>query len=56
LIGNHAVFAAYLENQMRDAPQPGFVLHFVTVVLPWCEGSTVSSGIAWSAVRTCTVA
>jgi hypothetical protein len=39
LIGNHAVFAAYLENQMRNAPLPGFVLHFVMVVLPWCEGS-----------------
>jgi len=39
LIGSHATFAAYMENQMRNAPLPGFLVHFVTVVLPWCEGT-----------------
>ena len=24
---------------MRNAPLPGFLVHFVTVVLPWCEGT-----------------
>src|ERR1039457_5128204 len=37
LIGNHSAFAAYMENQMHIAPMPGFLVHFVTVVLPWCE-------------------
>jgi thiosulfate dehydrogenase [quinone] large subunit len=39
LIGNHATFAAYMEKQMHNAPLPGFLVHFVTVVLPWCEGT-----------------
>jgi thiosulfate dehydrogenase [quinone] large subunit len=39
LIGNRATFAAYMENQMHSAPLPGFLVHFVTVVLPWCEGT-----------------
>ena len=39
LIGDHAVFAAYMDKQMRNAPLPGFLVHFVGVVLPWCEGT-----------------
>ena len=39
LIGNHAAFAAHIEDQMKNAPLPGFLVHFVAVVLPWCEGT-----------------
>ncbi|MGB0029900.1 MAG: DoxX family protein [Candidatus Sulfotelmatobacter sp.] len=39
LIGDHSVFAAYMEKQMHNAPLPGFLVHFVAVVLPWCEGA-----------------
>jgi thiosulfate dehydrogenase (quinone) large subunit len=39
LIGNHATFAAYMESQMHNALLPGFLVHLVTVVLPWCEGT-----------------
>ena len=39
LIGDHAVFAAYMDKQMHNAPLPGFLVHFVGVVLPWCEGT-----------------
>ncbi|MGB0030118.1 MAG: hypothetical protein WBP77_02940, partial [Candidatus Sulfotelmatobacter sp.] len=38
LIGDHSVFAAYMEKQMHNAPLPGFLVHIVAVVLPWCEG------------------
>jgi thiosulfate dehydrogenase [quinone] large subunit len=38
LIGDHAAFAAYLDKQMHNAPLPGFLIHGVGVVLPWCEG------------------
>jgi thiosulfate dehydrogenase [quinone] large subunit len=38
LIENHAVFAAFMEQQMLNAPLPGFLAHFVAVVLRWCEG------------------
>jgi thiosulfate dehydrogenase [quinone] large subunit len=39
LIGNHAAFATHVENQMQNAPLPGFLVHFVAVALPWCEGT-----------------
>ena len=39
LIGDHAAFAAYMDKQMQNAPLPGFLVHFVAVVLPWCEGT-----------------
>src|ERR1022692_3592936 len=39
LIGDHAVFAAYMDKQMYNAPLPGFLVHLVGVVLPWCEGT-----------------
>jgi thiosulfate dehydrogenase [quinone] large subunit len=39
LIGDHAAFAAYMDKQMHNAPLPGFLVHFVGVVLPWCEGT-----------------
>jgi thiosulfate dehydrogenase (quinone) large subunit len=39
LIGDHALFAAYLEKQMHNAPLPGFLIHLVAAVLPWCEGA-----------------
>jgi thiosulfate dehydrogenase [quinone] large subunit len=39
LIGNHAAFAAHIGDQMRNTPLPGFLVHFVAVVLPWCEGA-----------------
>ncbi len=39
LIGDHAAFAAYMDKQMHNAPVPGFVVHLVAVVLPWCEGT-----------------
>ena len=39
LIGDHAVFAAYMDKQMHNAPLPGFLVHFVGVVLPWFEGT-----------------
>jgi thiosulfate dehydrogenase (quinone) large subunit len=39
LIGDHAAFAAYVDKQMHNAPVPGFLVHFVAVVLPWCEGT-----------------
>jgi thiosulfate dehydrogenase [quinone] large subunit len=31
--------AAYMDKQMHNAPLPGFLVHFVAVVLPWCEGT-----------------
>ena len=39
LIGNHAAFATHIENEMQNTPLPGFLVHFVAVVLPWCEGA-----------------
>jgi thiosulfate dehydrogenase [quinone] large subunit len=39
LIGDHAAFAAYMDKQMHNAPLPGFLVHFVAIVLPWCEGT-----------------
>ncbi|MGA2648341.1 MAG: DoxX family protein [Candidatus Sulfotelmatobacter sp.] len=39
LIGDRAAFAAYMDKQMQNAPLPGFLIHFVAVVLPWCEGT-----------------
>ena len=39
LIGDHAAFAGYLEKQMHSASLPGFLVHFVAAVLPWCEGT-----------------
>jgi thiosulfate dehydrogenase [quinone] large subunit len=39
LIGDHAAFAAHVESQMHNTPLPGFLVHFVAVVLPWCEGT-----------------
>jgi thiosulfate dehydrogenase [quinone] large subunit len=39
LIGDHAAFAAYMDKQMHNAPLPGFLVHLVGVVLPWCEGT-----------------
>ena len=39
LIGDHAVFAAYMEKQMQNAPLPEYIVHFVALVLPWCEGT-----------------
>jgi hypothetical protein len=39
LIGDHAAFAAYIDKQMHNAPLPGFLVHFVGIVLPWCEGA-----------------
>ena len=39
LIGDHAVFAAYMDKQMHNASLPGFLVYFVGVVLPWCEGT-----------------
>ncbi|MFZ0291564.1 MAG: DoxX family membrane protein [Candidatus Sulfotelmatobacter sp.] len=39
LISDHAAFAAHVENQMQNTPLPGFLVHFVGVVLPWCEGT-----------------
>jgi uncharacterized membrane protein YphA (DoxX/SURF4 family) len=38
LIGDHAAFAAYIDKQMHNAPLSPFLVQFVTVVLPWCEG------------------
>lgn len=28
-----------MDKQMQNAPLPGFLVHFVAVVLPWCEGT-----------------
>jgi len=39
LIGDHAAFATHVENEMQNTPLPGFLVHFVAVVLPWCEGT-----------------
>ena len=39
LIGDHAAFVAYMDKQMHNAPLPGSSVHFVAVVLPWCEGT-----------------
>ena len=39
LIGDQGAFAAYMDKQMHNAPLPGFSVHFVGVVLPWCEGT-----------------
>jgi hypothetical protein len=39
LLGDHAAFAAHVESQMHNTPLPGFLVHFVAVVLPWCEGT-----------------
>ena len=39
LIGNHAALATHIENEMQNTPLPGFLVHFVAVVLPWCEGA-----------------
>jgi thiosulfate dehydrogenase (quinone) large subunit len=39
LIGNHAAFATHIETEMQNTPLPGFLVHFVAVVLPWCEGA-----------------
>jgi thiosulfate dehydrogenase (quinone) large subunit len=39
LIGGHAAFAAYMDKQMHNAPLPGFLVHFVATVLPWCEAT-----------------
>ena len=39
LIGNHAAFATHIENEMQTTPLPGFLVHFVAVVLRWCEGA-----------------
>jgi len=39
LIGDHAAFTAYIDKQMHNAPVPGFLVHFVGVVLPWCEAT-----------------
>jgi thiosulfate dehydrogenase [quinone] large subunit len=39
LIGDHAAFAAYVDKQTHNAPLPQFLVHFVVVVLPWCEGT-----------------
>jgi thiosulfate dehydrogenase (quinone) large subunit len=30
---------ANTENEMRNTPLPGFLVHFVALVLPWCEGT-----------------
>ena len=39
LIGDHAAFVAYMDKQMHNAPLPEFLVHFVAVALPWCEGT-----------------
>jgi thiosulfate dehydrogenase [quinone] large subunit len=39
LVGDHAAFASYMDKQMHNAPLPGFLVHFVAVALPWCEGA-----------------
>ncbi|MGA7928645.1 MAG: hypothetical protein WCA20_21950 [Candidatus Sulfotelmatobacter sp.] len=39
LVGDHATFAAYMDKRMHNAPLPAFLVHFVGVVLPWCEGT-----------------
>jgi thiosulfate dehydrogenase (quinone) large subunit len=39
LIGNHAAFATHIESEMHNTPLPGFLVHFVAAVLPWCEGT-----------------
>jgi thiosulfate dehydrogenase [quinone] large subunit len=39
LIGNHAAFTTHIENQMQNTPLPGFMVHVVAVILPWCEGT-----------------
>jgi uncharacterized membrane protein YphA (DoxX/SURF4 family) len=39
LIGNHAAFATHIESEMHNTPLPGFLVHFVAVILPWCEGT-----------------
>lgn len=42
LIGNHAAFATHVENQLQNTPLPGSLVHFVAVILPWCEGAVGS--------------
>jgi len=37
LIGDPAVFRAYLETQMQGAPVPAAIVHLVAAVLPWGE-------------------
>jgi thiosulfate dehydrogenase (quinone) large subunit len=39
LIGNHAAFTAHVETEMQNTPLPGFLVHLVAIVLPWCEGT-----------------
>ena len=39
LIGSDVAFATHIENEMQNTPLPGFLVHFVAVVLPWCEGT-----------------
>jgi thiosulfate dehydrogenase (quinone) large subunit len=39
LIGNHAALTAHVETEMQNTPLPGFLVHLVAVVLPWCEGT-----------------
>jgi len=39
LIGDPAVFRAYLDAQMRGAPVPAAMVHLVAAGLPWCEGT-----------------
>jgi uncharacterized membrane protein YphA (DoxX/SURF4 family) len=48
LIGNHATFAAYMENQMHNAPLPGFLVHFVTVVFALVRGDRRSFDDSWT--------
>ena len=36
---NHAALATHIENEMQNTPLPGFLVHLVGVVLPWCEGT-----------------
>ena len=38
LIGDRAVFGAYLDKQMHNAPLPLPLVHVVADVLPWIEG------------------
>ena len=39
LIGNRAAFTSHIENEMQNTPLPGFLVHLVAKVLPWCEGA-----------------
>ncbi|MGA7632575.1 MAG: MauE/DoxX family redox-associated membrane protein, partial [Terriglobales bacterium] len=39
LIENYGAFATHVVNEMQNTPLPRSLVHFVAIILPWCEGT-----------------